>query len=236
MHSILELNSNPRYKDANEIHVLFYADDMKVFILVQNWLDHKKLKAAIEIIKTFCNPSGMNLNIAKTCILKIRKQGRRDDYTYDVDGVPIVVREDFDDLGVVITDKRSRMRHYQKIKNKIRSLVGICKRNLRHTGVSLASNIYRTYVVPLVTQSAPVTFAMPEKHDTAGLVKVENKQGLGDFGITKVLESLTKHFFTICGGKLRGGLECNLSLVEHSKLEWLREINRSYYAELREAD
>ena len=56
MHSILELNSNPRYKDANEIHVLFYADDMKVFILVQNWLDHKKLKAAIEIIKTFCNP------------------------------------------------------------------------------------------------------------------------------------------------------------------------------------
>ena len=115
-----------------------------------------------------------------------------------VDDVKIKEVEEFDDLGIIITAKRSRLRHYQKIKNKIRSIVAICKRNLRHTGVLLATRIYRTYIVPLVTQSAAVTFTCPEKHTTAGTVKIENKKGLSDCGVTRILEELTEHFFTIC--------------------------------------
>lgn len=92
---LLECNSDPPILLGQPLPAQFFADDSQLLSTTP-----EGLQTAIDTLQTFCEESGLTVNVSKT---KIMIFGGKSDYTWTYDGNPIEVVESYKNLGLNVT-------------------------------------------------------------------------------------------------------------------------------------
>jgi len=103
--------------DHHGITAKLFADDVKVYMVIENDLDAVKLRAALDIISEWANDWQLSVSVAKCSVLKIGRNAAADvDLRLDSCILPSVTH--CRDLGVTITSDLSFTQYITEIVSK----------------------------------------------------------------------------------------------------------------------
>jgi len=135
---------------GNEIvQLLFYADDLAMVTH-----DPQLLQDYLKTLETFCQATGLNVNVAKTEIVVFSRQWSTGSFKWFFNKKQIQVSKEFVYLGVVFANKgfktgvkKTIKRRGSKAKSALFSLVGTCH-GLKVFDTSVLKTLFNGAVVP----------------------------------------------------------------------------------------
>ena len=114
-----------------EVSYLLYADDVKIFCVINNILDCIKLQNNLNKINDWCHLNNLPLNAAKCNVMTFTKKIYPIWYNYELDNVVLNRPELIKDLGVLFDSKLSFNFHVNEIIKTSYKNLGFITRNSR---------------------------------------------------------------------------------------------------------
>ena len=114
-----------------EVSYLLYADDVKIFCVINNILDCIKLQNNLNKINDWCQLNNLPLNAAKCNVMTFTKKIYPMWYNYELDNVVLNRPELIKDLGVLFDSKLSFNFHVNEIIKTSYKNLGFITRNSR---------------------------------------------------------------------------------------------------------
>lgn len=108
---------------------LCFADDLKIFRVINSTLDCVALQDDIDSLLQWCIENGMTLNIGKCKVITFCRSLSSINYTYAINGTTLERVGSIRDLGVVIDSKLRFNEHITVITAKAFSVLGFIRRN-----------------------------------------------------------------------------------------------------------
>lgn len=132
-------------------HSLLYADDLKIFNLIQDNEDSILLQEDLNRILLWCQNNKMVLNIKKCFIVSFSNKRRKTEFLYKLDGHILERKTIIRDLGVTFDDKLTFRQHIDDISKKAYQLIGFISRSTKgfrklQSYLSLYNTIVRSVV------------------------------------------------------------------------------------------
>ena len=156
-------------KTHTEIRVAAYADDVKIYAAYgpneASVLDN--LKLSVQNMKDWANAWSLNLNISKSCILRLG----RDAINYDY-GISLSSEQKVCDLGITLNSSLSYSFHIDKIATNASRIMYCLLRNAHTNDLSTLIRLYKAYVLPVLEYCSPVWNPVMKK-DITKLEKVQ---------------------------------------------------------------
>ena len=116
----------------NQIKILIYADDMKLYMEIKNQSDLELFQLQINTFYTWCLKSLLDINIKKCNVISYTRKLSMQTMNYYI-GQQLVERcTKMRDLGVILDSKLTFVNHYNTIINKANSMLGFIKRFSYH--------------------------------------------------------------------------------------------------------
>ena len=144
--------------EAVKCGVKMYADDTKIYAVINNKGDSKKLQEEINKLFKWSVTWQLMFHPDKCHILKLGNL--HEDFVYTMgteDNKSILVEtEEEKDLGIVIDNKLSFSSHYEKIVNKANKLLGIIRRNFTYIDSVNFKLMYKAIIRPTIEYGATV--------------------------------------------------------------------------------
>lgn len=128
---------------------LLYADDLKIFTVVNDSSDCLSLQAALSEVHKWCSANHLCLNVSKCNVVSFSLKHANNivKYDYTINEVPVPRSTSFRDLGVVFDEKLSFVTHIQDLTNRcFRSLGFILRNSKDFIDISLCILLYKTFV------------------------------------------------------------------------------------------
>ena len=110
------------------VRVLFYADDMKLYLPVENSQDCLKIQSDLDRLTKWCEENSLPLNVNKCKILTFTRSLRPISVSYKLNGKTLERVSSMTDLGVVLDCKLSFREHIDSVVNKGSAMLGFIKR------------------------------------------------------------------------------------------------------------
>ena len=111
---------------------LLYADDLKLFRLIQGVEDARSMQEDLVRLERWCVTNRMQLHTDKCVVLSASRSRSPVNYTYYLQGVVLREVHEVIDLGVCITPCFDFRPHYTRCINKAMRAVGFISRFARH--------------------------------------------------------------------------------------------------------
>lgn len=136
---------------------LMFADDIKVFLEVNQPEDCVQLQDTLDSVVAWCQQNGMSLNASKSAIITYSRSSSPTVYNYRLLGTTLSRVQKFKDLGVVMSADLSPWNHITQISNKANSLMGfICRAARDFQNPSTITTLYKTLIRPILEYSSIV--------------------------------------------------------------------------------
>ena len=127
-----------------------FADDAKLFRHIQTAADHARLQQACDRLCAWSDRWLLPLNANKCILLRICNSGEVTDGSYSIQVNNVVTNLNIvnstKDLGVIVDENLNFKEHTTTKINKAFSMLGILKRNFKHTDKDTFVNLYKTIV------------------------------------------------------------------------------------------
>lgn len=109
--------------------IILFADDLKLFRAIGSPSDCVSLQNDLDRIAKWCDVNGMELNIGKCCVLKIKSRAVSVYYVYKIGNHNLGTVSHLKDLGITIDDKFSFNVHIYNIINNSYKILGFIMRS-----------------------------------------------------------------------------------------------------------
>lgn len=129
--------------------ILLFADDLKLFLKINDHSDARQLQKDIDTIFTWCNDNNLQLNIQKCHIVSFtrRQQTTFQYFNYNINHTSLGRKNVMKDLGITFDSKLTFESHINQIVKKAYKMLGFISRSLnKFKNISTYKILYYTYV------------------------------------------------------------------------------------------
>jgi hypothetical protein len=129
-----------------------YADDLKLYKVIENVNDSIHLQEDLNILYDWCSSNGMSLNVKKCAIISFNRSNNvMHPYDYRINNESLNQVTEIRDLGVIFDTKLTFKSHTQRICNSGRCMLGFIKRRVKELNDPyLCKTLYCSIVLPLL--------------------------------------------------------------------------------------
>ena len=139
------------------IQILFYADDVKCFIRINDFIDVLKLQSDINNIYSWSLRNGLKLNLQKCCVMSYEKSDRITPFVYCIDQTNLTRVSFIEDLGVTFDSRLKFDKHIEIVLSKASRMLGFVRRNTKEfKEVSTIIVLYKSLVLPYLLYACQV--------------------------------------------------------------------------------
>lgn len=110
---------------------LLYADDLKIFRIIESHVDSQLLQQDLTEINKWCATNGLSLNISKCKTVRYTRNANTIDFNYNLNDVVIDLAPSIRDLGVIFDSKLSFSHHIEHVTSTSLKTFGFIVRNTR---------------------------------------------------------------------------------------------------------
>jgi hypothetical protein len=107
---------------------LLFADDLKIYVSIDNFSDHQSLQSNLNVLDTWCRANGMVLNVSKCCVISFSRRRQNSVYDYFIGNSKLVRSELVKDLGVLMDTKLSFKQQVDRVYFQAKCKLGFVKR------------------------------------------------------------------------------------------------------------
>lgn len=108
---------------------LLFADDMKMFMAIDNPSNALLLQEDLERVANYCKTNNLILNISKCSVITFSRKTQTVQFKYSIENQPLLRVSDIRDLGVHLDSKLTFVNHIDMIAKKASSALGFIIRN-----------------------------------------------------------------------------------------------------------
>jgi len=134
--------------------LLKFADDTKVFGVVNNSGDSQRLQQDLSKLFKWSHDWQMLFNIEKCKVLHIGSDNQH--FSYHMDGCELEKCTEEKDLGVIITNDMKSSRQCLQAYNRASRILGMIRRTISYKNKDIMLNLYKTLVRPHLEFCTPV--------------------------------------------------------------------------------
>lgn len=130
-------------------NILLFADDLKIFLKINNLEDARQLQQDIETTNNWCILNNLQLNIQKCHIMSFtrRQQITFQYFNYNINNITLSRVTSMRDLGIIFDPKLTFEAHINNIVRKAYSKLGFLFRSLgKFKKIDTYKLLYFTYV------------------------------------------------------------------------------------------
>lgn len=110
-------------------HQLLFADDLKIYMSINNLNDCVQLQAEIDHVSVWCSNNYLKLNTSKCKIMTFTRRQNSIQFDYNIDNFPLQRCSEYKDLGVLFDCKLSFSSHINQMTKAASKLLGFFVRN-----------------------------------------------------------------------------------------------------------
>ena len=103
---------------------MFFADDVKIYHVVRNQADCRELQNLLYIFNDWCERNMMVLCVAKCSVISFRRTRTAVPFDYNIAGTPLQRVDHVKDLGVVLDERLTYVRHFSTTIDKANRQLG----------------------------------------------------------------------------------------------------------------
>ena len=153
--------------------ILVYADDMKIFKVVTNVIDHCRLQNDINEFYIWCKMNNLCLNMDKCHVMTFSRKRAPSVHNYKVNSNRVSRVCNMSDLGVIFDTKLEFIDHIQMVVNKANSVLGFVRRWSRElSDPYITKALYVSFVRPILEYASPVW----SPHYSSHIKRIESVQ------------------------------------------------------------
>jgi hypothetical protein len=130
-----------------------YADDVKLIAILSHY-SHQQIQANVQRVHDWSLAMSMPLSIEKSVVLHCGADNPLRQYQCGTDILPDATN--ITDLGVIRSRDSSYREHVASVAQKGRRLVGQCFRALQSRDPTFMTQVYNTYILPVLLYASPV--------------------------------------------------------------------------------
>jgi hypothetical protein len=113
------------------VSVLEYADDLKLFMTIKCVGDCQLFQMDLDRLGEWCRSNKFDLNAGKCKSIFFRHNMRPIEFVYSINGTALERVDEIKDLGVIMDGKMSFLRHIEAIISKSSRMLGFIQRIYR---------------------------------------------------------------------------------------------------------
>ena len=137
--------------------VLLYADDLKIFRVIENTGDCVKMQNDLNNFTQWCDNNNLALNLNKCKVMRFYRGSQPMVFNYSLNNSFLEPTTTFKDLGVFFDTTLSFRNHYDFICNKALKLLGFLKRSLADfSNIDCFKNVYCSLVRSVLEYSSSI--------------------------------------------------------------------------------
>jgi len=130
--------------------VLVFADDVKMFREVASLYDALCLQNDLDLFFEWCEKNKMELNINKCHKISFTRQRTPVEFTYSINQIPLNIKTEISDLGVLIDSRLTFSSHISQITSKAMKVLGFIQRSSSDFSIFTFRRLYCTLVRPIL--------------------------------------------------------------------------------------
>lgn len=170
---IIMINDLPEV--IEDVGCLLFADDLKLFLKINNMTDHKRLQLNIDHVAEWGLINKLHFNISKCNVVSFTRALRPMHFEYQIEGQTIPRVESVRDLGVLFTKELMFRTHIQQICVKSFKNLGFIIRETRDfDNTSAVKSLYNALVRSRLETSAIIWNPYETKYSLM-VEKIQNK-------------------------------------------------------------
>lgn len=124
-----------------------YADDLKLFRVVQNAYDQQLLQMDIDSVSNWCKANSMDLNTNKSLHIKFSRKRTKFDSCYNISNTTLKKVSEVKDLGVIFDTELRFECHVNNVIKRGLKMLGFINRNTKEfKNVTALKNLYSALV------------------------------------------------------------------------------------------
>jgi hypothetical protein len=117
-----------RISEIFDFDVLFYADDMKLFLPVSGFQDCLKIQSNLNKLSEWCDRNSLLLNVGKCKTISFARSHNPVKYLYMLCGTVLDRVSSINDVGVIMDEKMSFYEHVDVMVVKAFAMLGFFRR------------------------------------------------------------------------------------------------------------
>jgi hypothetical protein len=110
------------------VRVLFYADDMKLFLPVESFQDCVKIQSDLNKLSEWCERNSLFLNVDKCKTITFSRIRYPVEFSYMLGGTVLDRLSSINDLGVIMDEKMNFSEHIDVMVGKAFAMLGFIRR------------------------------------------------------------------------------------------------------------
>ena len=161
-------------EDSVNCGVKLYADDTKIFAVVNSDLESENFQKQIDSLTRWSETWKLHFHPDKCHVLKIGNKPDATEYNMQNNSALCKLEESTEekDLGVIIDNKLTFRKHCEKIATTANKLLGILRRNFTYIDDTNFNHLYKGLIRPIIEYAAQVYNPMYQRE----IVLLENIQ------------------------------------------------------------
>jgi hypothetical protein len=137
--------------------IRLFADDCLIYREVKSTEDHQALQNDLDVLHSWSNTWQMAFNVTKCFTMSVTNARKnKKEWTSSMGGENMEKVEDTSYLGVQISKNLKWNQHVNTITSKANKILGLLRRNLRHTPEEVKETAYHTLVRPRLEYSSAI--------------------------------------------------------------------------------
>lgn len=153
---------------------LLFADDLKLFRIINTLEDQEILQNDLDKLINWCNINKLSLNIEKCSHISFFKVNKKFNTSYKIDGTSLKSVSSIKDLGVILDEQLNFVEHINTISIKASKMLGFLLRNCREFSIRSVVNVYSMLVRSQIEYASMIWSPMYEVHVNT-LERVQHK-------------------------------------------------------------
>jgi hypothetical protein len=117
-----------RSHDFRRVRVIFYANNMKLFLLVRNFRDCLNMQNDFYKLAEWCKANAIELNVGKCKSITFSRLRQSFEFFYMLGGIILGRIDSINDLGVIMDSKMPFTGHIEVTVGKALAMLGFVKR------------------------------------------------------------------------------------------------------------
>lgn len=105
-------------------YLLFYADDLKIYLIVRSINDCRQLQEQLDLFVSWCTLNHLSISVSKCCIISFRRMKSPVLYNYAINGTILNRVDNVKDLGVLLDHQLTFKMHYSETVDKANRQLG----------------------------------------------------------------------------------------------------------------
>lgn len=138
------------------VSIKLFADDCLIFKEITGTDDQVLLNSSLTGIGQWCTTWGMSLNADKTVLLRVTKKKQPFQFSYSLNGAPVVEKSQYKYLGITFTNTLSWSKHIENICASATRKLGLLRHKLKASPTHVKLLAFKMIILPKLQYASVV--------------------------------------------------------------------------------